>query len=356
MNDFNRNKDVVKKGSSVIAAVPHENFPFTPLDEHVFTYLLCRFYHDITPGSIHTVPVRDVLEFARLDRPSKLHEALRRLGTGLIEIDYETRDEEGRTEARTLFARYLSSDVSHTERGMLQFAFDPLLVPFLTDPKVYALISKRVLSALKNVPAIQLYKMMCLKHRLRDPVWSVPLDTLRVHMRTGDKHARYDNFRRNVIEKAIADVNAVAYEFDVVLEDAVLGGKGGQVQEVVFRAVPKSHNRIIEASAVRTVGTNRRRTGDMHTVDLLDGMTASERGGPAEITSDGIEKARAIMPEDADLNILVAEWRETNRGRTFTDPDKAFVEWIELSIERENDPVLMNIDADVFGALLAGGQ
>jgi hypothetical protein len=45
-----------------------------------------------------------------------------------------------------------------------------------------------------------------------------------------------------------------------------------------------------------------------------------------------------------------------NRGRTFTDPDKAFVDWIIASAERENDPILKNIDPDVFGTLLSLGD
>lgn len=353
--EFGLEYDTFREGSSIITAVPRENFPFTPLDEHIFTYLLCRFYYEIDKGSVHTVPVRDVLEFARLDRPAKLHDSLRRLSTGQIEIDYIDKDT---NDQRTLFANYLSSDVSHAEKGMLTFSFSPILVPFLRDPKIYAMISTRVIRTLRTVPAQQLYKMMCLRYRLRNPVWQVPVESLRTHLRVGDKYKRFDNFRTHVLEKAIADVNAVAYEFDVIIDDTIIGGKGGQVQEVVFRAVPKSHTRILEASGVRSLAGpgSKRKNVDNHTVDLLDGMTNSERGHPAEVSTFGIEKAREVMPADADLNQLLNEWRTINRGRTFVDPDKAFVEWIQMSVERENDPILKNLDDDVFGALLAQGE
>ncbi|NTF17232.1 replication initiation protein [Agrobacterium rubi] len=353
---FGLEQEVFREGSSIITAVPHQNFPFTSTDEHIFTYFLCRFYHEISPGSRHVVPVRDVLEFARMDRPSKLHDSLRRLGQGFIEIDYV---DQASQEKRTIFAHYLSSDVSHSERGMLEFAFDPILVPFLKDPKIYGMISALVIHNLKSVAAQQLYKMMCLHYRLRNPVWQVTVDSLRSHFRVGDKHARFDNFRQNVIEKAIAEVNAVALEFDVMLDNTILGGKGGQVQEVVFRAVPKSHTRILEAAGVREQGrvvAKSKRKRDAHTVDLLDGMTNAERGRPAEVSSIGMEKARDVMAPDADLNQLLEEWRSLNVGRVFSDPDKAFIEWIEMSVERANDPVLRNIDADVFGTLLAQGD
>jgi Initiator Replication protein. len=354
---FGLESDIFREGSSIITAVPHENFPFTALDERIFSYLLCRFYHAISPGIRHVVPVRDVLEFAQLDRPSKLHDSLRRLGLGFIEIDYVDRDTQ---EKRTIFAHYLSADVSHSDRGMLEFAFDPILVPFLKDPKIYGMINALVVRSLKTVSSQQLYKMMCLHHRLRNPVWQVTVDSLRSHFRVGETHKRFDNFRQHVIEKAIAEVNAVALEFDVVLEDTILGGKGGQVQEVVFRAVPKSHTRILEAAGVRAgaraARKSSRKPADDHTVDLLDGMTNAERGRPAEVSTLGLEKAREVMAPDADLNQLLDEWRDLNRGRVFTDPDKAFVEWIEMSLERANDPVLKNIDADVWGALLAQGD
>jgi len=354
--NFGLEQEVFREGSSIITAVPHQNFPFTSTDEHIFTYLLCRFYHEISPGSRHVVPVRDVLEFARMDRPSKLHDSLRRLGSGFIEIDYV---DQATRENRTIFAHYLSSDVSHSERGMLEFAFDPILVPFLKDPKIYGMISALVVRTLKTVASQQLYKMMCLHYRLRNPIWQVTVESLRSHFRVGDKHVRFDNLRQNVIEKAIAEVNAVALEFDVVLDGTVLGGKGGQIQEVVFRAVPKSHTRILEAAGVREMGRSAkqgRRKRDDHTVDLLDGMTNAERGRPAEVSSVGMEKAREIMPPEADLNTLLDDWRALNKGRIFSDPDKAFIEWIELSTERANDPVLKNIDADVFGTLLAQGD
>lgn len=345
--------DIVKKGSSVIAAVPHGNFPFEPVDEHVFTFLLARFFYDIAPGVTHTVPVRDILTYARIDRRSKLMESLRRLVNGMIEIDYEEKiSGTDRTEQRTRLCHYLSADISHSEDGTMTFAFDPLIIPFIANPKVYGLINKRVNVALKNWPALKLYQMMTTMYRLKTPEWTISVEELRTLMQVGDKHPRFDNFRRNVIEKAISDVNAVA-EFDVELADLVKGGKGGQVQQVVFRAVPKSNSRILQASAVRSVGRSNRSKGDMYTVDLLDGMTNTERGTPAEVTSAGLEAARAVMPDDADLNHLLQEWRQLNRGRTFTDPDQAFVEWVVMNVERDNDPILKNIDDDVFGQILA---
>lgn len=354
-SDYNSGKglDYVKKGTSVIAAVAHEQFPFTPVDMHIFTYLLARFFYDIAPGVTHTLPVKELLTYSRLDRRSKLMDSLRRLSQGFIEVDYKhkLRDTD-QTEQRTIFCHYLSADISHSEDGMMTFAFDPLIIPFIANPKVYGLIDKRVHHALKSIPAIRLYETMTSNFRLKTPEWTATVDELRSMMQVGDKHARFDNFRRHILEKAINDVNAVA-EFDVEIVELVTGGKGGQVQQVVFRANPKTANRFLEASSVRSVGATTRRKGDMHTVDLLDGMTNSERGHPAEVSSAGLEAAREVMPNDADLNQLLQEWRQQNRGRTFNDPDQAFVEWVMMTVERENDPFLKNINDDVFGQLLA---
>ncbi|WP_327210670.1 replication initiation protein [Rhizobium leguminosarum] len=353
--DWNPGKglDYVKKGSSVIAAIAHEQFPFAPVDLHIFTYLLARFFYDIAPGVTHSLPVKELLTYSRLDRRSKLMESLRRLSQGMIEVDYKQPvPGSDLTEQRTMFCHYLSADISHSDDGMMTFAFDPLIIPFIANPKVYGLIDKRVHHALKSIPAIRLYETMTSNFRLKTPEWTATVEELRAMMQVGDKHARFDNFRRHVLEKAISDVNAVA-EFDVEIVELVTGGKGGQVQQVVFRANPKSHTRILEASSVRSVGTTSRRKGDMHTVDLLDGMTNSERGRPAEVSSAGIEAAREVMADDADLNQLLQEWRQLNRGRTFNDPDQAFVEWVVMTVERENDPFLKNINDDVFGQLLA---
>jgi len=342
-------RDLVKKGAAVISATAVMDVPFETCDMSLFTYLMWRTYSDIVPGAIHRLPVKEVMEYLRIDRISKLQSSLERLGKGTLLIDYE--DDEG---PRSMYCHYLSSDVSSTGNGMLVFAFDPILVQFLYEPKVYATVSVSRLRDFKSIPSQRLYENMSLQFRKKHPEWHTNVEELRKVFQTGERNARFDNFRTHVIDKAVEEVNLIA-EFDVLVE-YVRGGRGGGVVEVVFKAVSKSHKRLIEAASTRLSTGVRKKPSDIHTVDMLDGKTFEERGGPAELTSEAIEVARDLIPEGGDINLLVSEWRESTRGRTLTDPDEHFVSWLKLKLGQEDDPLLRDIDGDVFGTLLGGKE
>mgnify|MGYP001416531374 CR=1 FL=1 len=342
-------EDIVRKGSSVISATPTNEVMFEALDMPLFNYLLLRTYQLIEPGksTVHYIPVKDVMEYLRIDRMSKLQDSLERLGKGLIAIDYLDEDDE----PRSIYAHYLSSDLSRTGSGMLAFAFDAILTRFISEPKVYGLISVNRIRDLPTFSAQKLYEIMALNFRKKSPVWRTTPDELRCLWQMGKRNARWDNFRTHVIEKAVADVNAVA-DFDVRVE-YVRGGRGGGVVEIVFTAVTKDHNRLIEAASVKAI-TARRAKVDPHTVDMLDGMTYAERGGPAALTPAAVEEVRAMMDEDGDINRLVDEWRDLVRGHALVNPDHHFVSWAAIRLRQDKDPLLGDLEGDVFGNLLGG--
>lgn len=341
-------KDVIRKGSSVISATPTDAVRFEPIDNSLFNYLLLRTYNDLTPEkNVFQLPVQEVMEYLRIDRIGKLQSSLERLGKGFIEIDYidaETGD------PRAMYAHYLSSDVSSTGSGMLKFAFDQILVHFLSEPKIFGLVSVSRVRDLKTIASQKLYEMMALQYRKKTPEWRCSVEELRSFFQAGDKNPRFDNFRKHVIEKAIADVNAIA-EFDIIV-DYIRGGKGGSVVEIVFTARIKSHTRLIEASAIKSPTARKKKLSDTKTIDLLDGQNFEERGGPAELTSFAIEKARSMISEEADINQLTSEWREINRGRSMANPDHSFLSWLELKLAQDTDPLLKDIEGDVFGTIL----
>lgn len=343
-------RGVVKKGSSVVMARFLDDVEFQASDMTTFNYLLLRAYDDIEPNAIHQVPIKDVMEYSRFDRIGRVHEAIQRLCRGRIEIDYK----EPNGEDRAVFAHFLSGDISKSESGFLKFAFDPILVHFLIEPKVFSLVSVNRSRDLKSLASFRLYEAMSLQFHKKTPVWRITIQELRDFLGIGDSHARFDNFKTKVIERAIGDVNAVA-EFDVLV-DYIKGGQGGAVIEVEFKAVSKSHSKLIQARSVMAAGTKMRRSVDRHTVDILDGMTNEERGGPAEIMPETLDKVRPLLGENEDLGVLVSEWREHVRGGTLVDPDRHFEAWIGMRQKKESDPLLKDIDGDVFGALLGGTE
>jgi hypothetical protein len=336
----------VRKASSVVMA-RYSGIDIHATDITLFNYLLQRAYDEIEPGAVHRIPVRDVLAYCRFDRVGRLQENLERLGRAIVEIDYEEADGEG----RTLFAHWLSYDISRTERGLLHFAFDPILAHFLREPKVYAAINPGRTRDLGGVANIRLYEAMKLQYNKKHAVQSFTVDELRDFLRVGDAHSRADNFRK-FVDKTVSQVNAVS-EFDIEVE-YTRGGQGGALVGVTFRAVSKTHSKLIEARSVKSVGKRLRAPADTETVDLLDGKNFRERGGPADLSQVAIDKARERMGEDDDVSHLVAEWRESMRGYSMADPDGHFEAWLDMRLKREEDPLLRDIDSDVFGAILGG--
>jgi len=342
-------RGIVKKGSNVVMARHFGEVEFQATDQTLFNYLLMRAYNEIEPGAVHQVPIMELMQYGRFSRISKLHEALERLCRGQIEIDYK----EPNGENRSIFAHFLSSDISKSENGFLKFAFDPILIHFLMDPKVYALVQVNRSRDLKSLAAVRLYEAMTLQFHKKTPIWRVSVEELREFFCVGKQHARFDNFRRNVIEKAITNVNAVA-EFDVNAE-YITSGKGGAVVEVEFSVISKTHSRLIEAQAIKSTGNARRGRQDEHTIDMLDGKTYAERGGPASLLAETIEMAREFIGPEDDLSALIVEWRKRIRGFEMSDPDANFIAWLKLRRNQAGDELLKDVDGDIFGALLGEG-
>ncbi len=152
-------KDTIRKHSAVITAVHLRGVDLHAVDITFFNYLVARTHPYPRPGMIYHIPLKEALEFMQFDRVNKVHESLSRLGQVMIEIDYT--DDNGQT--NTLRSHYLSSESSHAESGILRFAFDPILVHFLDDPKVYGQISINRSFDLKTLAAKRLYEFMCLQ-------------------------------------------------------------------------------------------------------------------------------------------------------------------------------------------------
>lgn len=346
MSDY-RDQNVLRKASSVITANQKGDVVLEPQDRILMNYLLWRAWNDLTPHGVYLIPTKDVMDYTRIKRHKDLQAAIERLCKVVLEIDYM--DDSG--DARYILAHYLSMDMSRSENGMMRYAFDSILYHFIADPKVYANIYIDRGRDMKTAAAMALYEIMALQYRKKSPIWRTTPEQLRSLLKVGDKHPRPDNFRKNVIEKAVEEVNAIA-EFEVQV-DYVKGGQGGGIVEIEFKALSKSHARLVEAASTKLVSANRGSgKKDTHTIDMLDGMTHEERGGPATLTDVAIEAARELMPADGNIDDYVAEWRSANKGKVFNDPDAAFTAWMQVRIEKDNDPLLKDLDSDVFGSLI----
>jgi hypothetical protein len=341
-------KDTIRKHSSVItAAHVKEGLSLKPEDLSFFNYLLARVHPHPKPGFTYELPIKEAMEFMRWDRTAKVHDSLDRLCRVGIEIDYEKNGER-----HSIRAHYMSHNSSHAENGLLQFAFDPILVQFLPEPKVYGSINVNRSHDLKTMGAKRLYEFGCLNRNKYGATWRLSVDEFRQIAEAGEKHPRFDNFRRLVLDKAVDEVNSIA-DFDIAYETET-AGQGGTVSTIIFKILGKTHARLLQATTIKSAKAKKSNNGDKHTVDMLDGKTSAERGGPAELTSDVIERIASLLPQEDDIEILIREWREVTRGLVLNDPDKHFESWIELREVKRNDPILSGLDEDIFSNFLNG--
>ena len=59
-----------------------------------------------------------------------------------------------------------------------------------------------------------------------------------------------------------------------------------------------------------------------------------------------------MMPTDGNVDEYIGEWRALNKNKVFNDPDTAFLAWLKVRLEKEEDSVLQDLDNDVFGKLI----
>ncbi len=341
-------RDDIKKAAVVILA--RERGDLELVDRKTFNYLLSRVYGELRhEGVIHRVPVYEILDFLGHSSTDRLHESLARLGSVEILIDYV--DDQVQHSSK---AHYLSYDLAKETDGYVHFSFDPMLLRFLHNPKVFATLEKSAVKSFASDYSARLYEIMALQLHKRHPVWEPSIATFRDVMAVGSGYARHDNLRRRVIDMAVEEVNRIA-TFSVDVED-VRVGHGGKVVALRFTAAAKGPRTLKGlAEGVSAGRGQRRRRRDPHTIDMLNQQTDAERD-PLELRPETLRQtAEAVDLEDG-IGGLVDEWREKMRGRRVRDPDRAFLNWLDIRLSQQRGEDLAVLDEDAISALVEGWE
>lgn len=344
----------INKAAQIILA--RERGELELIDRKTFNYLFNRVYGQLRngEGAIHRVPVADILQFLGHSSTDRLHESLARLGSVEIVIDYVDDDDVPHSSK----ARYLSYDIARSHDGWVAFSFDNMLMRFLHNPKVFATLQLNAIRSFKSTYGARLYEIMALQQHKRFPHWEPTLETFRDVMAVGETYGRYDNLRRRVIDTAVDEVNSIA-PFSVDVED-VRSGQGGRVIALRFTAAPKGPRTLkglSEAASAAFVsrGGGRRGPRDPHTIDMLDHRTDAERD-PLELRPETFHEAADTSGREDGVAALVEEWRERMRGRRVRDPDRAFLNWLDIRLAKDKDEGLELLDEDAITALVEGWE
>lgn len=334
------------KTSQVVMA--HADGPeFTLLDRKVFNVLYANAYRKIKVSShdrnIYTMNMQD-LALAVLqphDDLRMIRESLDRLWKVKITINFK--DLNGNP--HTLRGHYLSYAMSEVSNGELTYAFDEILMQFISNQRVYSLIELDVSSSMKTFYGSKLYEAISMIVRKRIQRWRITIEDLRVFFELGDRYHRVDHFKREVIDKAINDVNQNAPY--IVVAEYKRGGRGGKIEGVVFKARPKQPDELSHG-----LGDNKVRS-DVHTIDMFDGKTETDRLLAPILRSDTIAEVERIMAtedgEPVDVDALRDQWFDIYGARTHgRNPDQLFLSWVRIESEKRKSESLKGVDIDAF--------
>ena len=342
----------VKKASEVVNA-KSVGSEFTVLDRKLFNILLGHAYRNLQTNKTHRIALDELTGlFFGSGRSLPIRESLERLWNQKIAIDYV--DDEGiKHEMR---CHYLSFDMSHFEGGYIIYAFDPLLMKFLRNPKVYSQIQLNTVRKFRTNHALKLYEQMRMVFSRFRPVFTCTVEEAHEFFEIPADSVyrkRPDAFRARVIEPAVSQVNELA-EFDVGVEYD-RAGQGNRFVGMTFNAQPKTAKRMLIAADASAPAKRRR---DGQTLDMFKGVTDDEISARPTLRADSLEQARRIVGPDADLDALLETWSGEfgAKGVLSLQSNESFLSWLSLRAARDTDPELAGLDVDAFYDSMMGAD
>ena len=303
-------------------------------ERKLLNFLLAVAYPDLMKSQRHYISTVDVRAYLGTHESNdRIRAIMRRLGQVMPDISFF--DPNG--EERETFGGLLCGSVPKGD-GIIRYSFHPDLVPLLNRPAVFARIKLAILGQFVSKYAPVLYENLELyANRSISKSWDVPVDDLRSLLGVGVKMRIFTEFRNNVITPSIQEINDKA-DFTVSVEEIRSSkGRGRKVERLIFTVAIKPEREAEEAELRHKlkgpIGPHKPTKGrDTATVDILDGRTDAERGGPPILRAETIENARDLFDDwgrdRPDIYQLEQDWRAYEAGKEPPrDPDKAFIGW-----------------------------
>lgn len=308
-------------------------------EQKLFNFLHFKASRDMVAGRIHRVSQEEAMQYAGITTLRALKQSLYALGTATITLpEYEKADG-----SHTVTCHFISYEISNAENGFINFAFDPILLEIIRDPKIYARINMKEAERIFSPYAARLYERMMLLKCLVEPTWVAPLEKAKSFF--GCEASRTDNFMQKVVQPAVDEVNEKT-SLKVTVEK-IKGGRGGQILSLKFHVSDRTKAPVIRKAKVKA--------RDLDTIDLIDGISDRERVEVEMPSEQAFQIAQKAAP-DMDVDRLEKMWRRSLRGRAVDSVDLSFIEFVEAEVARRKDDLLRDLDDDVLGMFLSGNQ
>jgi len=280
--------------------------PYTERDRKLWAFLLCAVWDELGIKSIHELPVTQINQVFRATggdhNTAWIWESSKRLTKTIVEWERVEGDERYQGIA-SLFQAEISKEAK--ESGLLRFAFPPLLIPILKDPRRFARLRIHFLLRLSGKYAVTLYELLESVANRKNPVLTVSIDILRQWLKVPEgKLPRYIDLKRFAIEPAIKQINKTPSGAGFQVEMCPIK-KGRAVDRICF-TLHKTDDRACIESELKNAD-----------IPLFS--------DPVRLSTSAFEKAREVAP-GWDVYELEQQWREWITGKPDPhNPDKAFV-------------------------------
>ncbi|ANT63106.1 hypothetical protein AYJ57_21800 (plasmid) [Salipiger sp. CCB-MM3] len=314
-------------------------------DMRAFLFLLYKSGEREDRTGLQRVPIQEILGYLGHASIERLEQSLRNLTKVTIDLDYINNGT-----PHSVSCHFLSFDVSRTIDGDLEYAFDPILMQFIFDPKIYAKINMAIYKEFKTTQGAKMFEILSLYQNRKHRTWHVSLEEFKQRFGVAeDRYNRFDNLRRVVIEKAIEECNTHA-PFGVRVQ-YIRSGRGGRVTGLEFSIVPRSEIVLTKRSKPA-----KKKPRDPLTVDMLTGHSDTEAGRKLVVSEEAVADASTLLEQfygtDTALVTYLDTWRASVDGEAIADPDQTFLSWLRARLESERSPQPDRFDNNVLDSIL----
>ena len=294
--------------------------PYTERDRKLWAFLLHAVWDELGVKPVHELSVTKINQIFRdmggQHESEWIWESSKRLTKTIVEWERTESDERYHGIA-SLFQAEITK--SAKEQGMLRFAFPPLLIPIIKEPRRFARLRVHFLLKLSGKYAVTLYELLEGVANKNDPVLIASIDDLRQWLKVPtEKLIRYQDFRRFVLESAVEQINRdpSGAGFRVDMEPVK---KGRAVDKIRF-TVCKTDDRA-------------RMESELKNSDL------PLFSDPVKLSPIDYERTREAAP-GWDIYYLESEWREwyEKTGKIPDNPGKAFVGFCKQRYRKQGRP------------------
>ncbi len=293
--------------------------PYTERDRKLWAFLLAAVWDELGVKTIHEWPVAKINQIFRetggQHDSAWIWECSKRKKKTIAE--WERVDGAERYPGiASLFQAEVSKEAQ--ERGILRFAFPPLMIPILKDPRRFSRIRVHFLLKLSGKYAVTLYELLESIANKKDPALTASLDELRQWLKVPEgKLTRYVDLKRRCIEPALKQIN----------KDP--SGAGFRVDMTPIK----------KGRAVDRIRFTLHKTDDRARMESdLKNSEMPLFADTLRLSTVAFEKAREVAP-GWDIYELEQQWRAWMADKPKPDkPDQAFIGFCRQKHKKEGRP------------------